>query len=333
MIEKIDLPSYTINKKILKRFNQRQTVFGRKTYDEKSDFYKKGMYDNSAKIISKNKDGYSRIDFAKMMGSWTAYDYFHNAFSWERLVDANSVMEKPKLEKFLVKDASNMSGEIKKAAIQYGAFQVGITCVNNLWLYSKDMDNKPIKVPEEYKFAIVMTIKMDGFAIKTSPSLQACTATGLAYSQMAFLIGCVAEFIRNLGYDAIPMGNDIALSIPLAIDAGLGELGRNGLLITPEYGPCVRICKVFTNLPLEVDKPIEFGVTDFCKKCRRCVESCEAGAIQTTEEPSFEIECLSNNPGILRWAVNHDKCYKFWIENGGECSNCISSCPFFSGKD
>ena len=193
MIEKIDIPPYAINKKILKRFNQRQTVFGRKIYDKKSDFYKKGMYNNSAKIISKNTEGYSRIDFAKMIGSWTAYDYFHNAFSWERLVDANSVMEKPELEKFPVKDALDMSREIKKAAIQYGASQVGITCVNNLWLYSKDMDDNPIKVPEEYKFAIVMTIKMYGFAIKTSPSLQACTATGIAYSQMAFLIGCVLD--------------------------------------------------------------------------------------------------------------------------------------------
>ena len=177
-----------------------------------------------------------------------------------------------------------------------------------------------------------MTVKMDGSAIKTSPTFTASTATGLGYSQMAFIIACMAEFIRNLGYKAIPMGNDIALSIPLAIDAGIGQLGRHGLLITPEYGPCVRICKVFTDLPLKADKPIEFGVTDFCKKCKKCAEACEANAIQTADEPSFKIECPSNNQGILRWAVNHDKCYKFWIENGTECSNCIAACPFFTDK-
>ena len=75
------------------------------------------------------------------------------------------------------------------------------------------------------------------------------------------IFSILAEFIRILGYKAIPMGNDTSLSIPLAIDAGLGELGRHGLLITPEYGPCVRLCKVFTDLPLEPDKPIQFGVT------------------------------------------------------------------------
>ena len=194
------------------------------------------------------------------------------------------------------------------------------------------MDGNTIKVPEECKFAIVMTVKMDGSAIKTSPAYTACIETGIAYSKMAFLISCMAEFIRTLGYKAIPMGNDTALSIPLAIDAGLGQLGRNGLLITPEFGPCVRICKVFTDLPLIVDKPIEFGVTEFCKKCRKCSEACEADAIQTEDDPSFKTECLSNNQGILRWAINHDKCYNFWLENGGDCSNCIVSCPFFSKK-
>ena len=332
MIKKINTPSYIIDKKILKRFNQRQTVFGRKLYDEKSDFYKKGMYDNSSKVISSVKEGYSHLDFARMMGSWAVYDYFHDAFAWDKLTDANSVMEKPILEKLQARDIEKLSKEMKKTASYYGAYQVGITHINDNWIYSKNMDGEHIEIPEEYKFAIVMTVKMDGSAIKTSPSYKACTATGLAYSQMAFLVSCMAEFIRNLGYKAIPMGNDTALSIPLAIDAGIGELGRNGLLITPEYGPCVRICKVFTDLPLKTDKPITFGVTDFCKNCKKCVEACEANAIQTEDEPSFKTICPSNRQGVLRWAVNQDKCYKFWVENGGECSNCIAACPFFTKK-
>jgi len=330
MIKEINIPSYIIDKKILKRFNQRKTVFGRKLFDETSDFYKKGMYDNSSKMISSGKEGYSNLDFARMMGSWAVYDYFLNAFSWETIVDINSIMEKPILERFPVKNVEKMSEEIKKTARYYGAYQVGITYVNDNWIYSKDMEDKQIKIPEECKFAIVMTVKMDGSAIKTSPAFTACTATGHAYSKMAFLISCLAEFIRTLGYKAIPMGNDTALSIPLAIDAGIGELGRNGLLITPEYGPCVRICKIFTDMELEPDKPITFGVTDFCKNCKKCVEACEADAIQTENEPSYETACPSNRQGVLRWAVNQDKCYNFWLENGGDCSNCIAVCPYFT---
>ena len=332
MIKKIPTPNYIIDKKTLKRFNQRQTVFGRKLYDEEANFYKEGMYDNSAKIISENKKGYSHIDFARMMGSWTVYDYFHSAFSWNKLNDANSVMGKPVLEKYVVTDTHKMSDEIKKTAKDFGAYRVGIVHINENWVYSKDMDGKAVDIPGEYKFAIVMTVKMDGSAIKTSPAFTACTETGYAYSQMAFLVSCMAEFIRNLGYKVIPMGNDTALSIPLAIDAGLGQLGRNGLLITPEYGPCVRICKLFTDLPLSVDNPIDFGVTEFCKSCNKCAEACEVEAIQTENEPSFRTMCPSNRQGVLRWTVNQDKCYEFWIKNGGECSNCIAACPFFTKK-
>lgn len=177
-----------------------------------------------------------------------------------------------------------------------------------------------------------MAVKMDSDEIITSPKFTACAETAFAYSQMTLCIACLSEFIRSLGYKAVPMGNDMALSIPLAIDAGLGELGRNGLLITPEYGPCVRICKIFTDLPLETDKPKKFGVADFCKKCKKCVDACEAKAIQIDDKPTFKTVCPSNNQGILRWAVNHDECYKFWIKNGGECSNCIAVCPFLNKK-
>lgn len=321
-------PPYDIDKKILKRFDQRQTIFGRMLYDAKAAFYRQGMYEKIEEILSKHKRGYSRIEFAQVMGAWTVYDHFHNAFSWTKLTDANNVMDKPMLKKHPIGNKADMSIEIKKIAKMYGASLVGITRVNRYWIYANNRDGVPIEIPEEFNFAIVMAIRMNHLAIRTSPTFAACAETGIGYSRMAFSIACLSEAIRSLGYKAIPMGNDTALSIPLAIDAGLGELGRNGLLITPEYGPCVRLCKVFTNLPLKTDDPIAFGVKEFCKKCKKCANACKADAIQIKDGQSYKITCPSNNKGILRWAVNHDKCYKFWIENGGDCSNCISVCPF-----
>jgi reductive dehalogenase len=165
--------------------------------------------------------------------------------------------------------------------------------------------------------------------IKKSPTFEAGIETGSAYSKTAFLVASLAGFIRNLGFKALSMGNDTALSIPLAIDAGLGELGRNGLLITPEMGPCVRIGKVFTDMPLELDHQIDFGISEFCKTCKKCAIECESGAIQKDDEPSYRVVCGSNNKAIKRWAVDHYKCYQFWVENGSECSTCIAVCPFF----
>jgi len=144
---------------------------------------------------------------------------------------------------------------------------------------------------------------------------------------MAFIAGLLAQYIRGLGYQAIPMGNDTACSIPLAIDAGLGELGRNGLLITPEFGPRVRLCKVFTDLPLVPDRPIEFGVWDFCLKCKRCAEECPSQAIMRGE-PTERPHSISNREGVLRWPIDAERCFAFWAAHGIDCSNCIRVCPF-----
>jgi hypothetical protein len=81
-----------------------------------------------------------------------------------------------------------------------------------------------------------MAVEMDRTFIGSSPDAAAGAATGAAYSKMAYTSFLLAQFIRGLGYAAVPCGNDTALSIPLAIRAGLGEAGRNGLLITREFG-------------------------------------------------------------------------------------------------
>jgi epoxyqueuosine reductase len=328
VIQQLESPPYTVDPSVLHRFDQTQTVFSRSRSDTQADFYGKRVHENAAEAIASNRPGYSRIDFARSRAAWTVCNHFRGAYSWERLERADPVSER--LGKCDATDTSAISQEIRKTASIYGADLVGISELDSQWVYSHDGNGSAIEIPPEFEYAIVMAVRMDSAAIKTSPAFSAATAVGMGYSRMAFCIGCLAEFIRNLGYRAIPMGNDTALSIPLAIDAGLGELGRNGLLITPQYGPCVRLCKVFTDLPLEADKPIEFGVADFCRRCGRCAEACEVGAIQSQPEPSFVVVCPSNNRGILRWAVNQDKCYSFWVDNGGDCSTCIAVCPFTS---
>jgi epoxyqueuosine reductase QueG len=148
---------------------------------------------------------------------------------------------------------------------------------------------------------------------------------------MAFIISCLGEFIRNLGYKAIQCGNDTALSIPLAIDAGLGALGRNGLLLTPEFGSRVRICKVFTNLPLDSDKiNVEFinNVNNYCKKCSKCADACHTQAIMKEKDPTFKSTSISNNAGVKKYYVDVEKCFEFWVENSSDCGLCISVCPF-----
>jgi len=257
--------------------------------------------------------------------------------------------------KHVIMNKQNFTNYIKKATKFYGASIVGITDVNEKWIYKtgfmkpdeiseaeakqgirggKSEDSvyeQPIELPDGINKVIVMAIEMDQDAISTAPAQPAAAAASLAYSKMAFIISCLGEFIRNLGYRAIQCGNDTALSVPLAVDAGLGALGRLGLLITPEFGPRVRICKIFTDLPLISDKPNEKfinKVAKFCKTCLKCAESCETNAITKEDQPSFKGYNISNNPGVKKYYIDGEKCFEFWVENSSDCGTCIAVCPF-----
>ena len=188
-------------------------------------------------------------------------------------------------------------------------------------------ENKPVEIGEEYKYAIVMAHEMDYAGIQQAPNDIGEAAASTVYSRMAGVSAQLAQYIRGLGYKAIPTGNDTANSIPLAVDAGLGELSRMGLLITPGYGPRVRLNKVFTDMPLEVDSPIEFGVWDFCMKCEKCAYTCPGQAIMRGK-PTDKINNICNREGLFRWPLDAEKCFGFLSRNGSDCGVCIRVCPF-----
>lgn len=206
---------------------------------------------------------------------------------------------------------------IKKAAKFLGADLVGIAPYDERWVYSHSFETStkesvPIEFPFKPKSVISMAIEMDYDALKTAPSVIASASNGMGYSQMAETTHKVAQFIRKLGYQAIPCGNDTAESIPIAIQAGLGKLGRLGLLITKEYGPRVRLCKVFTDLEIKTDKPITFGVQEICKVCMKYADNCPSSSISKDVEPSFKIQNISSHTGIKKWYMNGEICIKFW---------------------
>lgn len=317
---------YTVDPALYRRFDQRQTVFARCGWDRAASFYGKGVHEQALARIREGEVGYSHLEYARLRAAWTVSNHFRGAYDWQPLGEGDPVLAA--LGPHPVEDREAMSVSVIETARMYGASLVGIAALDRRWVYSHDMRGRAIDIPAVFRYAIVMAIAMDAAAIAASPAYPAGSATGVGYSRMAFIIACLAAFIRNLGYRAIPMGNDTALSIPLAIDAGLGELGRNGLLVTPEYGPCVRLCKVFTDLPLAPGAPAAFGLEETCRRCRRCAEACEVGAIQADPTPSYRTVSPSNNPGIVRWAVDHDACYSFWVENGASCSTCIAACPY-----
>jgi epoxyqueuosine reductase len=308
--------------------------------------YKRARWDESVKwmgdllygiIPPKEKEGHTFLDRALQNAGWYLEMAFAHGivihgtdlYSWKKQPADN--LRLPKGLKYAVSDPVDLTRKIKAVAKWLGAALVGVCELDSRWVYSHyynlaSRDYSPLEIPEECRFAIALAVEEEYYAIKTSPLEPGSAATGLGYSHMAFVAGSLAHFIRDLGYTAIPSGNDTALSIPIAIDAGLGELGRNGLLITKKYGPRVRLCKVITDLPLVPDHPIEFGVSDFCKVCKKCAEKCPGQAIQYCDQTTEALN-VSNNAGVLKWPVDAEKCLGYWSRSSS-CTNCIRVCSF-----
>ena len=245
---------------------------------------------------------------------------------------------------------------VRKAATLFGADQVGFAELDRRWVYSHYFDeetkeafpirfsdepgyeeyDQPIRledgtrvIPKEMKYVVVLIHEwgkdLDG--TEHAPTLLTEGLSTLAYARMAPTLWMLAEFIRGLGYNAIPAANDTALSIPLAIDAGLGQVGRHGLLINPKVGARCRISKIFTDLPLESIGVVDSGITEFCNACLKCVPKCGTKAI-TTGGRSFEPLDGSNAAGVLSWKVDAKKCMTFQNRVGSTCSTCVRRCAW-----
>jgi len=303
---------YTIVGEV-RRFSQRYTAFARARWDPTSAAYGKKRR-SAEEMAAAGKSGYSAEDFALRAGAWAMADCYGQSRRPDPSAGHMASAEFQHAARYEPDDWRAFTERLKSAARFYGASLVGVARVNPLWVYACDHKEQPIHLPEGVDSAVVMAVSMDYELIRMSPSAAAEAATANGYSRMAFVTECVAHYLGALG-------------IPLAIDAGLGEFGRNGLLITRPYGPRVRLCKVFTDARLIPDEPVSFGVRECCEACTKCAEACSAGAISRGKMTSVG-PTPSNNPGVLKWYVNVDACLAFWRENGAGCANCIRSCPF-----
>ncbi len=247
-------------------------------------------------------------------------------------LDPLSMLRDGASERIEFDSPESASEDVKHVAKTVGADLVGIAPYDERWVYTERLSvrtggGKPNDLPDGMSHVIVIGQSMDHDLTRTAPSALAGTATGLGYSLDSVVLLTIAQYIRNLGYRAIPSMNDTALAIPYALEAGLGEYGRHGLLITPEFGPRLRLGKIFTDMPLARDRPMSFGVERFCDECRRCTDACPAKAI-SGGKPSTERYNRSNITGVKKWSVDGVKCFGYWSKVNTDCSVCIRVCPY-----
>ena len=143
------------------------------------------------------------------------------------------------------------------------------------------------------------------------------------YVECARVATELAAYIRSLGFSAIAdhNGTGDVQAIPALYASGMGELGKHGSLIHPDFGPSFRPGFVITDAPVVAASPNIFGVQNTCETCRLCEQNCPPGAIRASDD--FII-----TEGVKRWQVDIPTCYEASRFRDEYCHICVDVCPY-----
>jgi len=227
------------------------------------------------------------------------------------------------------KSPAHASKLIKKVTHHFGASMVGITKLNPDWCYNHSLrgskERGSYDMPKHWKYVIAFGVPHQWEQVESNPNMGTSFD---AYARVTIAARRLENFIKSLGYPArrhSPMDGYDLVAVPILVDAGLGQQGRHGIVITPETGSNFRSAFVTTNLPMEIDKPIDFGVNEFCAHCKICAEICPSASIsfdRTNEQMTTR--------GYRHWEINQTSCYNYWMQSMGGmgCRLCLIACPY-----
>ena len=191
--------------------------------------------------------------------------------------------------------------------------RVGVAQMKPEWVYS----GKKVS----FKNVIMLGVQHNYDKLKSAPDQVCGTDVSHQYNRAASVAKKVAAWLRQQGWDAKPvtgpMAGDIVM-IPPALECGFGELGKHGSIINPEFGSAFRLGAVLTDAPFAATPKREFGIDDFCSRCRVCENACPPIAI-TADKQMVR--------GTQKWYVDFNKCIPYFAETSG-CAICIAVCPW-----
>jgi ferredoxin len=222
-------------------------------------------------------------------------------------------------------DPAQMAVFLKEWAKKLGAVSVGITELKPHHLYSiigrGERYGQPVELNHTY--ALALTVEMDELFLDRAPHGPTAMESAQQYLNSGAIAVQLAEFIRELGYSArAHIDGSYRVVCPLvARDAGLGEIGRMGLLMTPELGPRVRLAVVTSDIPLVADERVrDLTMIDFCERCLKCADACPSKSISFDGRQAID--------GVYRWQINSESCFTYWCTIGTDCAICMRSCPY-----
>ena len=219
---------------------------------------------------------------------------------------------------------SVLSRHVKRLGYFLKADIMGICRLPPSAIYTHDPKGNPIDL--NYKFAIVIVVRKEIETMKASDGHDwICDPLSFqAYQRSALIAATMANYIRRLGYPASAQhaGHYQVLMPPLLLWSGIGELSRAGIILNPFIGMASKAAAVLTDLPVEPDTPIDFGLQDFCRQCKLCAELCPSKAISSGDKVMYN--------GYRTWKLNEKRCasYAMLNKNGAMCNTCVKVCPW-----
>jgi len=226
-------------------------------------------------------------------------------------------------------DPVRASEIVKGIAGHLGAAAVGVCKVDPRWVYSHRGEifygnweewGKPIESVLPY--AVVVATEMDHDLVQGAPHTPAVVESTANYARGAYITTILAQWFAAMGYRGEAEHNRRynCMMVPLAVDAGLGELGRFGYLISDKVGARCRLFACLTDMPLAADEPVDLGAEGFCEGCMKCADSCPSRSIPKGDKVVAR--------GTRRWLLDPDTCFAYWGKIGTDCCVCMSVCPF-----
>jgi epoxyqueuosine reductase len=345
-VKEVDEPTTEVDWAKVQRYNERTGTVrgpGMAGYvgDDEVDRLSAVAAENEKKRMLDNVDGYTLKDQALK----SAHVGVGRSFLGPQKAKTPEEREVPKWS-----GSPDEAAKIIRAAMRhFGAATVGFFELDDntrKLIYGVDPDGKDLiftddpvasedddarYIPNSCKYAIVYTVQMSQETMRRCPTPLASQTTTLAYRRGETIQASTQEFFRGLGYQCLGESSTNALGIApaMGVMAGLGELSRLNRLITPEFGPMVRVFKLLTDLPVAVDKPIDAGIMEFCKRCKKCAEACPSESLSFLDEPTWETRGGWNNPGHKAYFEDSPSCLAYWREQAGtNCGICFAVCPF-----
>jgi epoxyqueuosine reductase len=208
-------------------------------------------------------------------------------------------------------DPAELTAALRAEAQRLGMSRIGITHNDPLYSFA-DSD------AEQLPTVIVCVQEQDWEATQTAPSDRAELVAFQGYVEGLNRSSALAEFLKRRGYKTAPQGlAGDGIMIHYAVAAGLGQLGINGQLLTPEAGSRVRLVLITTEAPLVHDEPRDYGLHKICDECQACVRNCPVGAIPKHRK-QFR--------GVEKAKLNSARCLPVVIKVSG-CAVCMKVCP------